>query len=285
MYKIICSDKSKIQFLSRLIKDSEPGFIFKNFYFFDSLTSTQDFAMDLLLQTTEIEPTVILSDVQTGGKGRKGSLWVSPKGGIWISLLFEPDLENDQLFLIVVMTSLLLCELIQSFTELRPEIKWPNDIIINRKKVAGLLMDTQMQSGNKTRIILGLGLNVNNDPFETKSQIQSIGPTSNYEITSLKHENLEKNINVKTFISTFLVDYSDRLPRLSSMLYRNEMLNKYRRIVEESSKDQQFMFTSNDLKFKGEIVRVNDDGSILVRKLDGKSINSLIRLDSVFSIY
>ena len=71
MYKIHCSDKVKFEFISDLLKNSNKNFIFKQIYFFDSIASTQDFVFELIAVTDNLKPSVILSEIQTGGKGRK----------------------------------------------------------------------------------------------------------------------------------------------------------------------------------------------------------------------
>lgn len=283
LYKIFCSSKDKIEPISALLKESSNDFLFKNFYLLDTLSSTQDFAYDLILESSTLEPSVIISDVQSGGKGRKGSTWASPRGGIWMSLVFDPSLKIDQFFFIVIMTSLLLCSIIGSFIDKKTGIKWPNDILVERKKIAGILMDTQIQSGNKSTIVLGVGINTNNDLQETCS-LMSKSKSSKYEITTIKHENLGISINKEELVTKFLLRFSDYLLRLKEVSFRNELLNKYKRMIEESSKDQQYTFTSGGKPFIGEIVKVNDDGSILVHKLLEPDMNELIRIESAFNI-
>jgi len=266
-----------------MLKRSSGDFLFRNFYLFDTLSSTQDFAFDLISNSSCFDPSVIICDIQSGGKGRKDSKWASPKGGIWISVVFDPCLKIDQFFYIVIMTSILLCNIIGSYIEKKLGIKWPNDILVERKKIAGILMDAQIQNGKETRIVLGVGINTNNDLQETASQI-SKSKSIKYEITTLKNENLGKDINEKELVTKFLFGLSDSLHRLKEVSFRNELLNKYKRMIEESSKDQEYTFTSNGQTFNGEIIKVNDDGSILVHKLLDSGMNKLIRIESAFNI-
>lgn len=266
-----------------MLKQSSSDFLFRNFYIYDTLSSTQDFAFELIENSSSLDASVIICDIQSGGKGRKGSTWASPKGGIWISVVFDPCLKNDQFFYIVILTSILLCNIIGSYIQKKPGIKWPNDVLVERKKIAGILMDTQIQNGKETKIVLGVGINTNNDLQETTSQINK-SESIKYDITTLKYENLGKDINEEELVKKFLFGLSDSLRRLKEVSFRNELLNKYKRMIEEYSKDQEFTFTLNGQTFKGEIIKVNDDGSILVHKLLDSDMNKLIRIESAFNI-
>jgi BirA family biotin operon repressor/biotin-[acetyl-CoA-carboxylase] ligase len=266
-----------------MLKRSSNDFLFRNFYLFDILSSTQDFAFDLISNSSSLDPSVVISDIQSGGKGRKGSTWASPEGGIWMSIVFDPCLKIDQFFFIVIMTSLLLCDIIESYIDKKPVIKWPNDILVERKKIAGILMDTQIQRGNEPKIILGMGINANNDLQETSFQIRK-SKLIKYEITSMKYENLGKHINKEELMTKILFGLSDYLIKLNEKSFRNELLNRYKRSIEESSKDQQYTFTLDDKTFQGKIIKVYDDGSILVQKLFDSGMNNFIRIESAFNI-
>ncbi|HEU5120237.1 MAG TPA: biotin--[acetyl-CoA-carboxylase] ligase, partial [Candidatus Nitrosocosmicus sp.] len=225
------------------MRHSKNDFVFRNFYFFESLGSTQDFAIDLISKSNILEPSVIICDIQSGGRGRKGSAWASPKGGIWMSIIFEPNLKINQLFFNVIITSLLLCSIIKSYINKSVQIKWPNDILVNKKKIAGILMDAQIQNENIKKIILGVGVNANNDIEETTYQIR-LSNSTNYEITTIKHERLGISINETELVAKFLYGLSDYYLKLKEVSFRNEILSKYKRMIEESSKNQQYTFTS-----------------------------------------
>lgn len=283
MYIIHCSDKVKFEFVSDLLNNSNKNFIFKQIYFFDSIVSTQDFVFELIAQTDKLNPSVIISEIQTGGKGRKGEKWSSPKGGIWMSIFFELDIQIANQFSIVILTSLLLCNIIQDVTNKKAEIKWPNDIMLNGKKVAGILLDAQIERGKKTNVILGLGINVNNDLTETATQM-GLDRVIDYDITSIKNENSGIKIINESLIVKILYKFSDQLYRLNETPYRNELFAKYKRMIEEYSSQRKYRFTSGGKPFKGEIVSVNDDGSIIVRNLQDFNNINLVRIDSAFSI-
>ena len=115
---------------------------------FSSLTSTNTTARDYPVGS------IIMAETQTGGRGRYGRVWQSPKGNLYVSFVFESDPKRDKY--LSFLTGLALAE---SLPEFNVRLKWPNDVLLDGKKVAGILLET---SGNK--IIVGIGVNLVNNP-------------------------------------------------------------------------------------------------------------------------
>lgn len=122
-------------------------------YHFTELDSTNDFAKGLLNGAQD--GTVIVADKQRKGKGRLGRNWCSSEGGLWFSII----LGKGNGLLIPLMAGVALCEILQELG-LNVSIKWPNDIIIGAKKIAGILTELEGE-----RVILGIGLNLNISRF------------------------------------------------------------------------------------------------------------------------
>lgn len=283
LFKIFCSDKEKFTFLSNIVLSSPDSFLFKQFYYFDSLLSTQDYAHQLLEKDSGISPSVILSDVQTGGKGRRGTNWVSPLGGIWMSIVLNSGIKLQELFIVVALTAFIICKTIEEETNLKPAIKWPNDIIVKGKKVAGILLDTELEGDKIKHVILGIGINSNNDLDSTILNIQDV-IAQTYKITTLKHENNNIKISNTSFIYRFLGMMSEFFPRRKSNVFRNQLTLFYRNKIKESMKDLEYRFYTDGKKFSGEIVKINDDGSLLVKDLDKILNKGLIKINSVFDL-
>ncbi len=125
------------------------------------MPSTMDTARKEVLEGT-LEGTVIITDEQTAGKGRIGRLWSSPKGCIALSVILYP--EASILPSIIMVASLAVLYTIRHITGLNPMIKWPNDIMINHKKVCGILIEGGVKEGGKDHTVIGIGINVNLDP-------------------------------------------------------------------------------------------------------------------------
>jgi len=112
------------------------------------------------------EGMVVVADRQTGGKGRLGRTWFSPAGtGIWMSILLRPNLPPEKVSGITLMAALSVCRAIQSETGLNTQIKWPNDLVIDGKKVCGILTESVTSESQLKYVVLGIGVNVNQTEF------------------------------------------------------------------------------------------------------------------------
>lgn len=136
-------------------------FIGKDVLFFDELSSTNDKASELARGGAE-EGTVIIAESQTKGRGRLDRSWHSPAGGnIYTSVILRPKMAPQAASTITLAAAIALAEAIEDTTGTRPSVKWPNDILINNKKVAGILTEMSSESDQVNHIIIGIGINVN----------------------------------------------------------------------------------------------------------------------------
>ena len=108
-------------------------FLGRRAYYFDTIDSTQNFAQKIASNPKE-NGTVIISQQQTGGRGRLGRKWLSPRGGIWLSIIFHPKFNIDFATLFPIAASLSLALTIEKTIKKKPELKWPNDVTIKGKK-------------------------------------------------------------------------------------------------------------------------------------------------------
>ncbi len=259
--------------------------IFKQFFYFDSVESTQDFAHELLRGGGDFYPSVIISDFQIGGKGRKGPNWASPKGGIWMSLTLETELKTHELFLMLMMVTRLLCQTLENNAKLISMVKWPNDILINGKKVAGILLDAEVESNSIRQVIIGIGVNSNNDLDFTKLMIKDKNSgVHDYEITTIKYENQNIEISNHDFIQYFLKSIDDTFQDLKSSEFVEELTTFYKNKIMESQKHLKYRFSIGGNKFNGEIRKIYNDGSLLVKNLESNHTNDLIRINSVYDL-
>src|SRR4030042_921551 len=133
-------------------------FIGQRVIYFPSLESTMDAARQEA-QKGAPEGTIIVVDEQTGGRGRVKRLWISPKGCIAFSVILYPSIA--QLPYLILIVSLAVVRSIKEVTDLKPEIKWPNDILINGKKVCGILIENEIKGAKVEYANIGIGINVN----------------------------------------------------------------------------------------------------------------------------
>ena len=131
------------------------------------VTSTQDKAKEFA-EKGLAEGTVIVAETQTHGKGRLARRWVSPRGGIWLSVILRPEITPMEVPKITMIGSLAAAEAIAELTRLEVKLKWPNDVLIRlipgieSKKVCGVLTEMVSKASQVNYVVTGLGINVNN---------------------------------------------------------------------------------------------------------------------------
>jgi BirA family biotin operon repressor/biotin-[acetyl-CoA-carboxylase] ligase len=148
---------------------------------FEQTTSTND-VVEKLARDGVREGVVVFAESQTKGRGRLGRKWISPaRKGLWFSLLLRPNLRPQETTQLTVASATALRRAIVSQTRSQPEIKWPNDILINGKKVAGILTEMSAELDRVRHVIPGIGIDVNQDASEFPVELRKIA-------TSLKIE-------------------------------------------------------------------------------------------------
>lgn len=163
---------------------------------YSSLTSTQKLLLRRMSFPEVQEGDIVWGLVQTEGHGREGRSWISQSGGLWFSIILEPD-RLDILDKLVIMASNAIKRTLQvDYRLANLEIKIPNDVVCNGRKIAGVLADVEI-SGNKTKVVLGMGMNLNNDP-STSESISTLA-TSYFLET-------KKSIDLAEFLTKLLVN-------------------------------------------------------------------------------
>jgi len=164
-----------------LARLSETKIIGRDVRVFEQTTSTND-VIEKLARDGVKEGVVVFAESQTKGRGRLGRKWISPAHkGLWFSLLLRPDLRPQEATQLTVASATALCRAIHSETGLNPEIKWPNDILVHGKKVAGILTEMSAELDRVQHVILGIGVNMNMSAGEFQPELRKLA-------TSLKIE-------------------------------------------------------------------------------------------------
>ena len=127
-----------------------------NILHFETLSSTQTYLKEHF--KTLDDKTVVMADEQTAGRGRFDRKWISQPGGLYFSVLLKPT-QQDFLANLTQLMALSLCQAVESYS-LQPNLKWPNDVQLNGKKLCGILSETVMQNGKIACVVLGVGVNV-----------------------------------------------------------------------------------------------------------------------------
>ena len=146
----------------------------KDVLYFDTIDSTNTKAQELAEKGYQ-SGTLVVADKQESGKGRRGRSWVSPSGtGIFMTLMIKPDINPNNASMLTLVAALAVAKAITSVTGEEAMIKWPNDIVVNGKKVCGILTEMNAQFDYINHIVVGIGINVHNESFpEEISQMAS----------------------------------------------------------------------------------------------------------------
>lgn len=222
---------------------------------FDLIESTNDYLKEHLEMLSD--GTVCYSLEQTKGRGRRDNIWSSPKGNLYFSFLKKQKIDRNNVFKETIKVSVAIIELLKEFN-LKPQIKYPNDILVNQKKIAGVLIET---SGTEVidSIIIGVGLNVNQDNF---GELQA-------KATSMKLVN-GQNYLIEEILEQFIKIYNDLSDSNSTYkMYKDHSMIIGRDIVycEEN-------YRITKIFLNGDILIKNKNKEIIIREnfLDFQSI-------------
>ncbi|MEC4848524.1 MAG: biotin--[acetyl-CoA-carboxylase] ligase [Nitrosarchaeum sp.] len=227
----------------------------KHTYYFDSVDSTQNQAMKMASKVNH--GTLIIAEKQTNGKGRLGRKWISPKGGIWLSIILHPKFDISVITLFPIVSALALSNAIEKTLNIKSELKWPNDITINGKKVAGMLVDASIESNKIENMILGVGINYN---VEVKQIEKILKDTPNfYGVTSLSEHN--KTTKPVLLVQSFLLE----LEEIFNLLNKGDIKKIIRDWTKKSSTiNQNIELITEDGKIKGKAIKIDDDGALVI---------------------
>ena len=128
--------------------------------YFGDLTSTNELAKELAVRGVS-EGTVVVAETQTKGKGRFKREWASPRNGLWFSIILRPKVQPERAPKLTLLASVAVAKTINRLYGLKTEIKWPNDVLINQKKVCGILTEGRVSGKTLGFAILGIGINAN----------------------------------------------------------------------------------------------------------------------------
>jgi len=247
--------------MTRYDPSRAPGIIGTKKFRYKSTASTQDKAKEFARRGLP-EGTVVIAETQTRGKGRLGRRWISPKGGIWLSVILRPQIAPAEAPKITVVGSLAVARAIREITGLEVRLKWPNDVLVGAapgaelKKVCGVLTEMASRAGKVRHIVTGLGINVNNRiPPSLRDSAISLKEATGAELPEDKLlmkvlEELDKyylNLKKKGIVP-ILREYKD----MSAVLSREVKIECANRII------------------KGRVLDIDECGALIIATQNGK---------------
>lgn len=263
---------TKAEILSRL----ETQRIGRNLYYYDETDSTNT-RIRLLAESGEENGTLAVADMQSAGRGRRGRTWISPSGSnIYMSLLLKPDILPSKASMLTLVMALAIADAIEKETGLNARIKWPNDIVVNGKKVCGILTEMDMEADYIRDIIIGVGINVNQsseDDFaeEIREHASSLKLLSGHTVSRsslvarsmLSFENYYNIFCTDTSLKSLMKEYNSRLVNMD-----NEV-----RVLEPGG------------EYTGIAKGINEIGELIVQREDGTVVNVYAGEVSVRGLY
>ena len=163
----------------------------RKIYSFKEVGSTNDLAKELARKGAG-QGTLVVSKVQSRGQGRFGRPWISKEGGLYFSLILKPRIKKDLISILPLLAAVAVAKAISSLTSLKVNLKWPNDALINEKKVAGILAESTFDKGRINSVVLGIGINVNQRRQDFPEELRE-------KATSL-FEEIEREVNLEELL-------------------------------------------------------------------------------------
>ena len=239
-------------------KDLNTTCIGNELYIYPEVMSTNTIAKFLSMHNVE-NGTVIISEKQTKGKGRSGKDWESPLGGVWLSIIFKPNVEQSKFPLITLATGVAVAKTLEKVGIENPEIKWPNDVLIDGKKVCGILTESVTKSNTIKNVIIGVGIDANLETSQFPAELQKI-------TTTLK-EKLGKECDENLLIKTFLEEF-EKISELFNHEEYEAILKDWRKRSYTIGKNVEVKQPYNN-PFDAYVLGIDKEGALVVEKIDG----------------
>ncbi|MBI4707517.1 MAG: biotin--[acetyl-CoA-carboxylase] ligase [Candidatus Omnitrophica bacterium] len=241
-------------FAAEVLSGLKTKFFGRKIYYYDALSSTMDVAVELGMKSAA-DGALIIAETQTKGRGRLGRIWFSPKHkGIYLSIILRPKILPNQASLLTLLAAVSICEAVKDACNLDLQIKWPNDLLIGNKKIGGILTELNAEIDKVNFVVIGLGLNVNNDLKALVSQATSLKEEKKEEVNRVK---LLQEILLKMEENYLLLQDKGRGKILEKWRHYNITLG--RRIKVYCQKQH----------IEGDAVDIDTDGGLLVRRDTG----------------
>jgi len=217
---------------------------------FQEISSTMDAARELARKGVR-EGTIVIAEVQAHGRGRLSREWLSPKGGIYFTLILRPSISPAYAPRINLMASVAVATTIRKLFGLNAELKWPNDVLIGGRKVCGILaeMDAEMDFVNFVNVGIGINANTSIPQFEKTA-------------TSLK-DMLGREISRKEFLNALLVEINRR----QALLMEADLLEEWKKLSGTLNKDVRILSPAEVIV--GRAIDIDTTGALIVKEKDG----------------
>ena len=228
----------------------------KNIHYYDEAGSSNDIAKKLA--PTVEEGTIIVVEQQTGGRGRLGRQWASPKGGIWFSTILKPRIALSSASRLTLTFGLSVAKTLRQY-EFDAKIKWPNDVLVDGKKVSGILTEVEAEIDTVEFVVIGIGINANMSLKDIPEELRE-------NSTTLRDES-GKSIDRVEFLQSLLYNMEQEYIRFSTQPF-NEIMDEIISLSDTVGK--QVTVNMPNRIVEGMVVGISKSGALLLRKADGE---------------
>ena len=230
----------------------------KTVVYYDKIDSTNNRAKEAG-DNGAAHGTLFVADMQVAGKGRRGRVWKSPSGSsIYMTILLYPDIPPVKAPQLTLLMAIAVAEGIQEVTGLETKIKWPNDIVVNGRKICGILTEMSTEIDYINHVVIGAGINVNQDTFP--DDIKATASSLKLELgKSVKRSELIAAV-MKSFEKCYEIFIETEDLSGLQELYNSMLVNR----------DQEVKVLEPGNEYKAHAIGINQTGELIVRTPDGK---------------
>jgi len=228
----------------------------------DEIDSTNSEA-ERLLANGEPDPFLVIARCQTKGRGRLGRQWHSPENGnLYASFAFRPEVSPARLSTFTLWMGINICECVNAFFRVQSNIKWPNDILISGKKIAGILTEARMDADQTRDLVLGIGLNINGSGDDWPDELRAIATSARQETGSKQ----DANRFTAALAGRVMLAYD----QFVSDAYRVRLREKWASY--DALDGQKVSLFQGSAKIEGRACGIDPHGALIVERPDGSRI-------------
>jgi len=230
----------------------------KIIHYFKRVTSTMDIARELV-EKGEPEGSIVIAESQLSGRGRFQRKWSSPFGGIYFSLILRPTFLPKDVPKINFLTTVAVAKTLRELYWLNANTKWPNDVLIEEKKICGILTETGMEGKKLNWVILGIGINAN-------LEIKALPRKCLIQPTSLKVE-LKRSVSLQRIIRKLLKNLENEY-FLAERTGFNSVLEKWKTF--STTLGRKVKIVTSEKGYSGKAIDIDREGALILRFKNGK---------------
>lgn len=235
----------------------ETQWVGQRVYFYEEIDSTNTQAKRLAEEDAP-SGTLVVSDCQVKGKGRRGRVWTSPKGeAIYMTILLRPQIRPDRASMVTLVMGLSVVQAIRNVLGLETSIKWPNDVVLNRKKLVGTLTEMSAQMDYIEYMVIGTGINANMTEFSEELKDKA---------TSLRME-MGRSVNRASLIAESMKCFEKNYEIFEKTQDLSGLIEDYQAVL--ANLNQLVRVLEPGHEYSGIARGINEKGELLVEREDG----------------